>query len=299
MTDVGFTGHRMDGDGLIYMKARYYDPGLGRFLTPDSIVQDAFDPQTLNRYTYVRDNPVNLVDPTGHKWHWWREKMEKPAHKVVRTKWFNYTMGTVCVAVGAVVSLGGSPWIGYEIAALGGGYFYSRAGANVDVPAPGYPVAQFGGGAAWNRKDTGDISITGMPFPTVTQPAPARSPQFSIELSFGGETEEDARRKGEVLTLAEAGLGDYISAAERTAARVAARIRDYGSVDVNFNAGNGVLGLMGVSLLRVPVFWMGGVGIGVGISVGPSVNIGQSAAWAHVLNIWWICGWRIGIRRYQ
>jgi RHS repeat-associated protein len=67
MTDIGFTGHRMDaGDGLIYMKARYYDPGMGRFITPDTIVQAPFDPQTLNRYTYCRNNPINLIDPSGH-----------------------------------------------------------------------------------------------------------------------------------------------------------------------------------------------------------------------------------------
>ena len=33
------------------------------------MVQKTGDPQTLNRYTYCRDNPVNLVDPTGH-WFW-------------------------------------------------------------------------------------------------------------------------------------------------------------------------------------------------------------------------------------
>ncbi len=48
------------------MKARYYDPDLGRFLTADSIVQAPFDPQTLNRFAYVRNNPIKYTDPSGH-----------------------------------------------------------------------------------------------------------------------------------------------------------------------------------------------------------------------------------------
>lgn len=62
-----FTGQRLDAEtGLYYYKARYYDPQLGRFIQPDSIVQAPADPQTLNRYSYVRNNPVNFVDPSGH-----------------------------------------------------------------------------------------------------------------------------------------------------------------------------------------------------------------------------------------
>lgn len=63
----GFTGQRQDTtSGLILFPARAYDPELGRFLQPDPFVQDPSDPQTLNRYSYVRNNPVNLVDPSGH-----------------------------------------------------------------------------------------------------------------------------------------------------------------------------------------------------------------------------------------
>jgi RHS repeat-associated protein len=62
-----FTGQRQDpGTGLILFPARAYDPELGRFLQADPFVQDPSDPQTLNRYAYVRNNPINLVDPTGH-----------------------------------------------------------------------------------------------------------------------------------------------------------------------------------------------------------------------------------------
>lgn len=61
-----FTGQRFDSStGLYYFKARYYDPRTGRFLSPDPMIQDPGDPQSLNAYSYVRNNPVNLVDPTG------------------------------------------------------------------------------------------------------------------------------------------------------------------------------------------------------------------------------------------
>ncbi len=63
----GFTGHRDDAElGLVYMRARYYDPLLGRFLSPDPIVPDLENPQSLNRYAYALNNPISNVDPTGN-----------------------------------------------------------------------------------------------------------------------------------------------------------------------------------------------------------------------------------------
>jgi RHS repeat-associated protein len=67
-TDILFTGERTDlENGLIHLNAREYDPMLGRFISPDSIIPDLYDPQSLNRYSYVLNNPVNNVDPTGHQ----------------------------------------------------------------------------------------------------------------------------------------------------------------------------------------------------------------------------------------
>jgi RHS repeat-associated protein len=62
-----FTGQILDPEsGLYYYGARYYDPDLARFISPDPIVPSPGDPQSLNRYTYVRNNPVKYIDPTGH-----------------------------------------------------------------------------------------------------------------------------------------------------------------------------------------------------------------------------------------
>ncbi|HSA31334.1 MAG TPA: RHS repeat-associated core domain-containing protein [Candidatus Omnitrophota bacterium] len=64
-----FTGQRLDDEtGLYYYKSRYYDPDLGRFISADTVVPSAGDPQAFNRYAYVRNNPVVLVDPDGHGW---------------------------------------------------------------------------------------------------------------------------------------------------------------------------------------------------------------------------------------
>ncbi|MDP3703655.1 MAG: RHS repeat-associated core domain-containing protein, partial [Candidatus Omnitrophota bacterium] len=61
-----FTGQRFDqSTGLYFYQARYYDPSIGRFLSADPIVQDPADPQFLNRFAYVRNNPLRFVDPSG------------------------------------------------------------------------------------------------------------------------------------------------------------------------------------------------------------------------------------------
>jgi RHS repeat-associated protein len=65
-TDVGYTGQRLDATGLMYYRARYYDPSLNRFISADTMVPSASDPQSLNRYSYVRNRPLNFNDPTGH-----------------------------------------------------------------------------------------------------------------------------------------------------------------------------------------------------------------------------------------
>ena len=61
-----FTGKEKDDSGLYYYGARYYDDQLGRFLAADSVLPDVYDPQQLNRFAYVRNNPIKLVDPDGH-----------------------------------------------------------------------------------------------------------------------------------------------------------------------------------------------------------------------------------------
>jgi RHS repeat-associated protein len=65
-TDKKFTGQRLDSaTGIYYYGARFYDPEIGRFISADAIVPDLANPQSLNRYTYVLNNPLKYIDPTG------------------------------------------------------------------------------------------------------------------------------------------------------------------------------------------------------------------------------------------
>ena len=67
LTDRFFTGQRFDSStGLYYYNARYYDPHLGRFIQPDSLVPDPLNPQAWNRFSYVYNNPASYIDPSGH-----------------------------------------------------------------------------------------------------------------------------------------------------------------------------------------------------------------------------------------
>jgi RHS repeat-associated protein len=62
-----FTGKELDPEtGLYYYGGRYYDAALGRFVSADPVVPAAGNPQALNRYSYVINNPANLIDPSGH-----------------------------------------------------------------------------------------------------------------------------------------------------------------------------------------------------------------------------------------
>ena len=66
-TTRGFSGHEEMADlCLVNMNARIYDPTIGRFMSPDDIIPDAFNGQSYNRYSYVDNNPLSYADPTGH-----------------------------------------------------------------------------------------------------------------------------------------------------------------------------------------------------------------------------------------
>ncbi|MFO0755161.1 MAG: FG-GAP-like repeat-containing protein [Byssovorax sp.] len=66
LTSVGFTGHEADEDlGLVNMKGRIFDPKLGRFLTTDPLILSPLSGQAWNPYSYVMNNPLSLVDPSG------------------------------------------------------------------------------------------------------------------------------------------------------------------------------------------------------------------------------------------
>lgn len=66
-THLTYTGHEYDRESsLYYAKARYLDAGLGRFISEDTYEGELGNPLSLNLYTYVHNNPLKYVDPSGH-----------------------------------------------------------------------------------------------------------------------------------------------------------------------------------------------------------------------------------------
>ena len=65
-TKYQFTSYERDAEsGNDYAQARYHINRLGRFASPDPLAGDTQDPQSLNRYIYVYDDPGNAIDPSG------------------------------------------------------------------------------------------------------------------------------------------------------------------------------------------------------------------------------------------
>jgi RHS repeat-associated protein len=64
-TMYGYTGEQMDTSGLVYLRARYYSPAQGRFMTRDIWDGDYNQPMSYNAWLYGYGNPINRIDPTG------------------------------------------------------------------------------------------------------------------------------------------------------------------------------------------------------------------------------------------
>ena len=123
-TRQGHTGHEMLDGGLTHMNGRLYDPVLARFVSADPHVDNPFDLQSLNRYSYVNNNPLGYTDPTGYfklfgkKWSWWRDKVVKPvvaiaAAWVIGPAAYNFGFwGAGGAALGAGMSAGAATFIG-------------------------------------------------------------------------------------------------------------------------------------------------------------------------------------------
>ncbi|MBI2328032.1 hypothetical protein HYU92_06975 [Candidatus Curtissbacteria bacterium] len=66
LPDFQFNTQKFDsGSNLYFLRARYYDPELGRFISRDPVKGTLTNPQTQNPYAYALNNPINLSDPSG------------------------------------------------------------------------------------------------------------------------------------------------------------------------------------------------------------------------------------------
>ncbi len=80
-----FNGKELDDTRLYDYGARYYDPVIGRFLEPDNVTVN-MKPQGLNPYSYVLNNPLRYVDPTGHEPEFNVDKMREQFFKKVQQR---------------------------------------------------------------------------------------------------------------------------------------------------------------------------------------------------------------------
>jgi RHS repeat-associated protein len=112
--DRGYTGHeQLDDSGLIHMNGRIFDPELGRFLSPDPVVQIPDYSQNFNRYSYCLNNPLNATDPSGFSF------ISKAFSKVgswIKENWRTIAATVVAIAIGA---LSGGLAINFLVPALG------------------------------------------------------------------------------------------------------------------------------------------------------------------------------------
>lgn len=94
-----FTGEQFDALlGAYYLRARYYNPEIGRFMTMDTFPGQQRNPLTLNRYLYTNANPVNFVDPSGNVVTLQEEQVVAVGSTYIRT-----TAGIYPIAGGAPV----------------------------------------------------------------------------------------------------------------------------------------------------------------------------------------------------
>lgn len=77
-----YTGKEKDQvSDFYYFEARHYKYGFNHFTQADTVEPNLYDPQDLNRYAYVRNNPLKYVDPTGHKFAGAFEKLKNRINK--------------------------------------------------------------------------------------------------------------------------------------------------------------------------------------------------------------------------
>lgn len=88
----GYTGHQqLDDVGIIHMNGRTFDPLLGMFMQPDTMIQNPGNLQNYNRYSYCMNNPMTCTDPSGQSW------LVDQWHKI----WHNPILKTAITVVAA------------------------------------------------------------------------------------------------------------------------------------------------------------------------------------------------------
>jgi RHS repeat-associated protein len=100
VTSYGFTGEMRDPSGLIFLRARYLNPSVGRFVTRDTWGGIYRDPLSLNRWMYSSGNPVTYVDPSGMSPTVWSLLWMSSSNAVNISKLAYSKIGPLCLGLG-------------------------------------------------------------------------------------------------------------------------------------------------------------------------------------------------------
>ncbi|WP_299278908.1 RHS repeat-associated core domain-containing protein [uncultured Psychroserpens sp.] len=164
----GFTGHEHFFEvSLIHMNGRMYDAQLGRFLSPDSYIQDPYNSQNFNRYGYVWNNPLTHIDPSGEIF--WAI--------VGVAALIGATAGAAAYIINAAIT-GDWSWGGFAMSVLGG----ALTGALGGIAAPGMFPAVMSMGQFWGFVAAGVASSF---LPAVSIPIGDFSFSLSPSIAFG------------------------------------------------------------------------------------------------------------------
>ena len=138
---VGRFGVMDEGNGLYFMRARYYDPEVGRFINKDPIGYEGGD---VNLYAYIWNNPTNLIDPLGLGFWSWLLPDKEDLCIIEETDWseIEMTYGVVIpmpIAIGAAYDFLPSIFWGGMFAAAQPPVRYDPKDLGPLVNAPGMP----------------------------------------------------------------------------------------------------------------------------------------------------------------